>query len=188
MHDVIVIGGGPSGLHSAHRLSAAGLDVLVLETRPEIGKYVVCTGIVGTEAFERFNLCKASILREIREMDIVSPRGSVIHYEHPDVLAYVVDRQMFDSYIAELATSNGAQINPGNEVFDVDIKERAVEVSANERDGSPAKYICKMIVLATGINSKLSKMLGLGLPRDFLYGVNAHAILRGIEKAKSLEG
>ena len=56
VHDVIVIGGGPSGLNSASLLAEKGLDVLLLEKKKEIGHKVICTGIIGREAFERFDL------------------------------------------------------------------------------------------------------------------------------------
>ncbi|WP_228078575.1 FAD-dependent oxidoreductase [Streptomyces profundus] len=39
--DVVIIGGGPAGLATAHRLSAAGLAVTVLEAAPRIGGRLV---------------------------------------------------------------------------------------------------------------------------------------------------
>lgn len=41
MHTAIVIGGGPVGLIAAHALARAGIDFLLLESRPEI---VINTG------------------------------------------------------------------------------------------------------------------------------------------------
>ena len=58
LYDIIVIGGGPSGLNCAHKLSQAGLNVLVFDKCSKIGENKICTGIVGIEAFQRFQLSK----------------------------------------------------------------------------------------------------------------------------------
>ncbi|THJ66717.1 FAD-dependent monooxygenase [Arthrobacter echini] len=45
MHDVIVVGGGPVGLYTALLLRQSGLDVVVLERRPERGSHSRAIGI-----------------------------------------------------------------------------------------------------------------------------------------------
>ena len=47
MYDVIVIGAGPSGLNAAMRMAEGGLNIVVLERKSEIGKHIICTGILG---------------------------------------------------------------------------------------------------------------------------------------------
>ena len=78
MHDVLVVGAGPSGLNAARILSARGLDVLVLEKKKEVGEHIICAGIVGEEAFQKFALSQDSILKKIQEIKIVSPRANII--------------------------------------------------------------------------------------------------------------
>jgi len=180
LYDIIVIGGGPSGLNCAHKLSQAGLNVLVFDKCSKIGENKICTGIVGIEAFQRFQLSKDSILNEIRNIRIISPYGSLIEYKHPSILAYVVDREKFDAYLAHLALSKGAQMKSKSEVMTIDVSEEQVKVIAREQ-GVLRVYCAKVAVLATGVNFKFNKMLKLGLPEDFLYGVNAHANIKGID-------
>ena len=54
MYDVIVIGGGPSGLNCAYKLSKASLDVLVLDNQPRIGKDRICTGVASSLTFYNY--------------------------------------------------------------------------------------------------------------------------------------
>ena len=55
-HDVIIVGGGPVGCYTASLLARKGFDTLVLEGNPFVGHRVVCTGLIGVEAFDRFHL------------------------------------------------------------------------------------------------------------------------------------
>jgi len=171
MHDVIVIGGGPSGLHTARRLSAEGLDVVLLERKSEIGKDIICTGIVGKDIFNRFVLPASSIQNEIQAVRMVSPFDTVIPYQHRESFACVVDREKFDRDLAALTRSNGAAIKTGHKVLDVSIEKSGVKIIAETRDNATRKFRSKIAILATGTDYRLNKKLGLGYPREFLNGI-----------------
>jgi geranylgeranyl reductase family protein len=180
-HDVIIVGGGPSGLNAARFLAQEGLSVGVLEKKKEIGNHIICTGIVGQKAFQEFDLLKDSIRTEINKVKMMSPFSSCLTYEHPFPFAYAVDRERFDRYLGRSAQSQGAEIRLENEVVDISTNQDFVEVAAVERGEKQVRYRAHVAVIATGINYRLHKKLGLGCPRQFLNGVQAELDINGVE-------
>ena len=77
MHDVVVIGAGPAGLHAARLLSERGLDVIVLEEHEAVGRPVHCTGILAREAFDEFGLARDTILNPLRPPDSFRRLGAM---------------------------------------------------------------------------------------------------------------
>jgi digeranylgeranylglycerophospholipid reductase len=174
-HDVIVIGAGPSGLHTARRLAERGFDVLVLEKKGRVGEAVNCAGLIGTEVFDEFGLSSDSVLRRIQDVKLVSPGGISLDYHHPSCFAHVVDRDRFDRGIGELARAAGARIRTGAAVQDVLPSSRGVEVKAVARDEEPVSLTARAVVIATGIQQDLSRKLDLGRPAKYLHGVQVEA-------------
>ena len=157
MHDAIVIGGGPSGLNTAKRLAEGGLEVEVLERKSKIGKDIICTGIIGEEAFRDFNLSKNLILKEIKKIKLVSPFGSSLIYQHPITFAYVVDRNKLDEYLANITQSKGVEIKLRNQVIDISVNKDQVEVLTEVKGKYLRKYSSRMAIIATGVDCRLNK-------------------------------
>jgi geranylgeranyl reductase family protein len=179
IYDVIVIGGGPAGLYTAKILGEAGLDVLVLEEKEEIGENILCTGIVSKELFEEFDISKDSIIREIRTVKLISPFGTSILYTHSSPLAYVIDRGKFDTTLFIDAKSKGAEFRFSHRVFDINILRNGVEIiTQNLKDFQVEKFEGKMIILATGFRIRLCKKLGLDYPVNFLKGAQKRVKLK----------
>jgi flavin-dependent dehydrogenase len=56
MHNVVIIGGGPSGLKAGASLTKENPKVLIVDKKKEIGEHIVCMGIMRREAFNRLDL------------------------------------------------------------------------------------------------------------------------------------
>jgi len=179
--DVIVVGAGPSGLRTAARLAAAGLDVWVLEKKPRVGAGVVCTGIVGKEVFDDFGLDRGSIVEELRRVRLVSPRATELVYEHPRPFACVVDRERFDGALAAAAAQAGAAVSCDVRVEDIAVGPDSVTVTVRDADGAVRRESAAVAVLATGVDFGLQKKTGLSSPRDFLKGAQVECAFPGAD-------
>src|ERR1051325_3836421 len=116
MHDAVIIGAGPGGLHAARQLSSRGFDVVVLEEHSRIGAPVHCTGVLASDAFEEFNLPTNSILNELHTAKFFSPNGQTFDYTTERVEAVVVDRLVFDQTLKIDALHSGAKIKGDSRV------------------------------------------------------------------------
>jgi len=179
MYDVVVVGGGPIGGYTASQLAEQGFEVCLFEEDDEVGKDVICTGVVGTEAFKQFNLPRASILRGIKSIIFFSPSFLTFDYTPSDTFAYVVDRSIFDSKILEWAREKGVEVHLGRQVRRIKINENLAEVEIGNEDSSQTVET-RVLVLATGIKYQLHKTLGLGSPPVFLQGVQVETEVKDL--------
>lgn len=168
--DVLVVGGGPSGLRLAARLAGSGLHVRVLEKKDGIGSRVVCTGIIGKEVFDSFGMNRDSALGELQTVKLVSPLGTSVVYRHPQPFAYVVDRERFDRNLASEARKQGVDIELSTKAEDIQVSGEGVRIRARDEGGSWGLFSARMAVLASGIDYGLHAKLGLGRPKEYLYG------------------
>src|SRR5947209_301632 len=117
--DVVVIGAGPAGLYAARRFAEHGYSTLVCEEHARVGDPVHCTGVVGAEAFDEFDLPRDGVLNELNAVRFVSPRGVVVSYASRSTEAVVIDRATFDRALAARAIAAGAEVRTGIRVTEL---------------------------------------------------------------------
>jgi geranylgeranyl reductase family protein len=176
-YDVLVVGAGPAGSTAAEGLAAKGLDVAILEEHAVIGEPVDCTGVVGTEAFESFDLPPAIVVGSVNGVTIHSPAGIPADYQAPEPLAYIVDRAELDRSLATRAEEAGAAFFLSTQAVDVTRDDRGVEVSCRCPGGEVRSLSAKMVVLAGGPRFAFHERLGLGT--SSVLWRSAHAELPG---------
>src|SRR4051812_29303751 len=121
MHDVVIIGAGPAGLHAARLLSQRNLDVLVLEEHDAVGRPVHCTGILARSAFREFDLPEDTILGSLHTARFISPAGRDVVYRQGRPEAVIIDREAFDVRLGKRAAGAGARILCGTRVAGISI-------------------------------------------------------------------
>ncbi|MDD5217394.1 MAG: NAD(P)/FAD-dependent oxidoreductase [Candidatus Omnitrophica bacterium] len=188
MDDVIIVGGGHAGLYTAYRLACEGLRVRLFDQKDKIGYSVVCTGVIGAEAFSKFDLPKEHIIGAVQNVRFVSPFGTVLDYSPPAPLAWIVDRARFNLHFAEQALGHGAQIITSARVTDIHIKKQNVSVCTVLQDGEVKTWDAKAIVLATGVNYKLFDAVDLIPAKKFLCGAQAQIPYEGDDRTQIYVG
>lgn len=174
MKDVIVVGGGPAGLHAAYQLASAGLDVGLFDSQEQIGDRAVCSGVISIEAFSRFGLSKRSVLNSIRRLQAISPSGCKIEHCGEEPLARVVDKAEFNRDLANRAISAGAEICLGKFVECIERRKQEIVVRYRSKGSmQPESAKARAAIIASGVNRSLTERLGLVRPRDFLRGIQA---------------
>ncbi len=177
MKDVVVIGAGPAGIHASYLLAQAGLNVVLFEAQGRVGDRAICSGVVGDEAFPRFDLPKQPILSDIRCIQAVSPGGRKLEYSTDGPLAQVIDKAEFNRSLAQRAVNAGAELQLGCWVNSLQVEKHSVEVQYRHTDAGPASVRAQVAVITTGVNGSLNRALGLAHPRQFLRAVQAEMAL-----------
>ncbi|MFQ5691378.1 MAG: NAD(P)/FAD-dependent oxidoreductase [Gemmatimonadota bacterium] len=169
--DVVVVGAGPAGSLAALRLARAGHNVALLDRASEPRTRIVCSGIVGREAFQRLDLPREAVRDTLRRARFFGPSGARVDFEPRDPMAYVVDRTRFDAALAERAVAMGARLLRGFEARGIERSGRLVRLAV--RNGRVASLATRAVVLATGYHRRLHAGVGLGTPGRYVRGAHA---------------
>jgi digeranylgeranylglycerophospholipid reductase len=188
MQDVIVVGAGPAGSQAAGSLARRGYSVLVLEEHPQIGVPTNCSGLIGAEAFDRFDLPRASIIREFDSATFFSPKGSSATVAAGRVMAYVVRRCEFDQTMAQRAVAWGANYLLRVRCVGLEYGDDHVRVAAVQRgpegDEAPITLRARAVILATGVRYGLLQGLGLQRPSIFLQAAQVEVGMEGVDRVE----
>ena len=150
---------------TARLLADAGHDVLLLEEHPTIGAPVHCTGLMGSDAFDEFDLPRDTILSEAASARFWGAAGQSVAAQSSRIHAVIIDRGKFDQQLAASAEAAGAEILRGSRAETIAVESDSVRVTTGP-DAPPVH--ARVCVLACGASYRFHRMLGLGLPDVFL--------------------
>jgi len=170
--DVVVVGGGPIGIHTAIRLADSGIDVTIIEDDAVIGKPRWCTGLISEDVFEKFDISKSSLQRRVSSARVVSPFGSEMKFNNDKMQVCVIDRTKFDQELYKEAKERGVKFLLNSHCLDIKIGESCAELFIKSK-GEHFVIRTKLCVLATGIKYALHNKLNLGLPDHFLDSIQS---------------
>jgi digeranylgeranylglycerophospholipid reductase len=161
-YDVVVVGVGPAGSSVARFCAESGLRVLAAEKRQEIGSPKRCGEGLSKSAIEKMGikLDNSWVTRTIKGASIYAPNGKKITVDFEGPEGWVIERKLFDKYLAKLASEAGAKIITKTEVFGVKVGRDGVTVRMRS-GGRKFEVRCKMFVACDGVESRIARMLGI---------------------------
>ena len=182
-HDVVVVGGGPAGSVTAKHLALRGLDVLLIERNQEIGVPVKCAEGVSKDLEKFVRIDKRWICATVKGAHIYSPDGTKVTVEAEGSHAgYVLERRIFDRFLAEEAARAGATVRVKTAATGIIKENGAVKgISANCM-GEQMRIYADVVVAADGVESKVGEWAGLNTAvkmRDI--AVCAEFLMSGVE-------
>lgn len=167
-YDVIVVGGGPAGLIASKDIAKAGYRVCVIEEHQEIGYPAKCSGLFSVSGLETLglNLDDSIVSNTIKGGRFYSPGGNMLEAYSDVERARVVERKLFDKYLAKEAARVGVEIKLKTRVLKTRIKDRVVvKASGLEKD---LKLKSELLIGADGIRSNIARWNGLPTPKKIV--------------------
>ena len=153
MHDVLVVGAGPSGSWAGMRCAEKGLDVLMLDAA-RFPRDKACGGIVGETAVRLIGNDVLSLLEAEGHGNELffdwQPIGFIGRHE------YYFKRRRFDHYLVRRAQASGAKLLEDRRVTKVDVRPEGVVVEANGET-----HEAHLVIGAEGTNSVVGRSVRL---------------------------
>ncbi|MEM3700504.1 MAG: NAD(P)/FAD-dependent oxidoreductase [Candidatus Bathyarchaeia archaeon] len=176
--DAIIIGGGPCGSFTALNLAKLGVKVRVFEEHAQIGFPIHCPGHVAINGLKRLGLYpppEKIVENTFRGVIFHSPKGSEFAVRFSSPVTCVVNRSLFDNYIAEMAKKEGVLYHLNSRVESLIFESGFVKGVSVNQNGKIEKYFAKIVMDAEGISSKILRQANLSpkYGRMFVHGVHA---------------
>jgi digeranylgeranylglycerophospholipid reductase len=164
--DVLVVGAGPTGSTAAKFAAKAGVDVLLIEKRSEIGTPVRCGEGVAKRWLEEIGLSPNGefIRHEVDGARILAPDGTALIVDETwagNECGYVLERDLFDRHLAKEAAKAGAEILIKTSAVDL-LREGDRVVGARcEHMSDVFDVRADVVIGADGYESQVGRWAGL---------------------------
>ena len=154
--DIIVIGGGPSGLSAAYHAAGYGLSVALIERKNTFGVPVACAeGISKTGLEKHFKPKSNWICSEIQGVRLFAPSGKNFLVEHPGA-GYVLNRPVMEKDLAGMVEEQGVKIFKNTGLMKI-IGDDKVEKIIAKKDGEYVGFDAKYYIGADGVAGLCSR-------------------------------
>jgi digeranylgeranylglycerophospholipid reductase len=185
--DAVVVGAGPGGSMAAWKLAEGGAKVLLLERKPEIGMVVQCAeGISHQSLTLFFEPDPRFIASRLNRARFYAPNGDYMEVRKEGV-GYILERRVFDRYIAQKAAEAGAEILTNATFTRLERKGENWLVHFSHK-GKNEIVECRLVIGADGPGSNVGRQAGLKLdlePEDYHYVMEYFMVHPAIEDGRA---
>lgn len=162
-YDAIIIGAGPAGSTMARLLAQQGKDILVIDKRKDIGNPVRCGEGLGQREVvsQGIDLPKEVISTEIHGAKVIAPNGKAMVWKSKDTTGWVLERKMFDKWLAEQAVHKGAEVHAYTRAVDLVKTDGKINGVKIEKFGKDAYDVtAPLVVSAEGMEAHIARKAG----------------------------
>ncbi len=160
-YDLVVVGGGCSGLWAARVAQEGGLRTLLVERTTRFGERIICAEGVGRPGLQDLlKIDPAWVATEIEGALVFPPQGEAVEFSEPGC-GLVLDKGAFIRGLAEACARCGVEFMIRHEVKSVRKLEPAgfeVFVSSSTKE---YKLTTRSLIAADGVESSVAEMLGI---------------------------
>ncbi|UEC42460.1 MAG: Digeranylgeranylglycerophospholipid reductase [Methanothrix sp.] len=163
--DLVVVGAGPAGSMTAKAAAEAGLKVVMLEKRQEIGDPVRCAEGVSKASLKKLaDPDPAWISAEVKGARIRAPDGTEIVISEDRAgaeVGYVLERKVFDRALAQKAAEAGAEVMVKTRALGLLWEEDVPAGVYAQFVGERFKIEAPLVIGADGVESKVGRWAGI---------------------------
>jgi digeranylgeranylglycerophospholipid reductase len=165
-YDVIVVGAGPAGSTAAWSAARLGAKVLVLDRRRELGVPVQCGEALNEDILKELGISPDPkwALNKTNAVKLVSPSGTEVRIAEKKLTGkagYILDRKIFDKYLATLAAKAGADFMVGALVTGLLMEDNKPMGVEGIGIGGRFEFFSDVIIAADGIGSRVARWAGI---------------------------
>jgi digeranylgeranylglycerophospholipid reductase len=162
-YDVVVVGAGPAGSVTARTAAENGLDVLLIERNAEIGVPVKCAEGVSREIERYVEIDPRWICTEVKGIITYGPDGTAVtlSVEGSEVVGYVLERRLFDKYLAQQAARAGAEVRVKTQAYGLVQKDGTVTGVYVRTPDDELRIRANIVVGADGVESRVGRWAGI---------------------------
>jgi len=168
--DVIVAGAGPAGSMAARTAAVLGLRTALMEEHEQPGLPAHCSGKLQLHAFREFDLPTSLVMNTLRAGAFYSPGGAHFRVRREEADSHVVDRVVFDRWLAHDAERRGAALLLDTRLRGAERINGLIRVTGTCR-GRSLSTTARVLIDAEGARPTLPRTLGLRIPRAYVYGL-----------------
>jgi flavin-dependent dehydrogenase len=165
-----VVGAGLAGLECAHRLSRAGLNVLLVDRKAALEARVHTTGIFVRRTLEDFEFPDGSLGPPVSRVILYSPGRRALELASPHDEFRVGRMGRLYRFHLLRAQREGTAWAPATRYLGLEETPRGSLVTLESQAGRSQVH-ARFVIGADGAVSRVARDLGLDLNRDFIAGV-----------------
>jgi len=154
------VGGSSCGSFSAFSAAKAGANVVVCEEHETVGIPSHCAGHLSLSGLKRLGLLplpKKVVENTFRSAIFYSPCGKEFSVRLSSPVTCVVDRELFDRHVADLAIKAGVEYRLGMRVESLILANGFVKGVVVNRYGKNETFASNIVIDAEGVSSSLLK-------------------------------